>query len=86
MPLQKVLASSALQQVCQALNLADLDALYAAIGEHQVSAQSIVQRLSRELRGGEPEQLPTTATRGVRRSRHRRPSGAPGSTSRASTT
>src|SRR4029077_8909227 len=32
-------------------------------------AQSIVQRLARELRGGEPEQLPTTATIGTRRSR-----------------
>ena len=31
------------------MNLADLDALYAAIGEGQVSAQSIVQRLAREL-------------------------------------
>ena len=33
------------------MNLADADALYAAIGEGQVSAQSIVQRLARELRG-----------------------------------
>jgi GTP pyrophosphokinase len=66
MPLQKVLASSALVQVAGSMNLADVDALYAAIGENQVSAQSIVQRLSRELRGGEGDQLPTTATTGVR--------------------
>jgi guanosine-3',5'-bis(diphosphate) 3'-pyrophosphohydrolase len=69
MPLQKVMASSALAQVAQSMNLADLDALYAAIGENQASAQSVVQRLARELRGGEPEQLPATATRGIRRSR-----------------
>jgi GTP pyrophosphokinase len=69
MPLRKVMASSALAQVAGSMNLVDVDALYAAIGESQVSAQSIVQRLARELRGGEPEQLPTTATRGVRRSR-----------------
>ena len=85
MPLQKVMASSALLEVARSMNLADLDALYAAIGEGQISAQSIVQRLARELRGGEAEQLPTTAARGVRRPR---PGGArpPGSTSRGSTT
>jgi GTP pyrophosphokinase len=76
MPLQKVLGSSALQQVAASMNLADTEALYASIGEHQVSAQSIVQRLSRELRGGEPEQLPTTASTGLRRPRPGRRSTA----------
>ena len=76
MPLQKVLASDALVQVADSMNLADTDALYASIGEHQVSAQSIVQRLARELRGGEPEQLPTTATTGVRAPRPGRRSTA----------
>ncbi len=72
MPLQKVMASTALTQVATAMNLADTDALFAAIGEHQVSAQSIVQRLARELRPGEPEQLPTTATLTARRTRRSR--------------
>ncbi len=76
MPLQKVLGSSALVAVAASMNLSDADALYASIGEHQVSAQSIVQRLSRELRGGEPEQLPTTATTGVRAPRAGRRSTA----------
>jgi guanosine-3',5'-bis(diphosphate) 3'-pyrophosphohydrolase len=66
MPLQKVLGSSALLTVASAINLVDLDALYAAIGEGQVSAKSVVQRLARELRGGELEQLPTTAARRAR--------------------
>src|SRR5271165_964571 len=66
MPLQKIMGSSSLTAVAESMNLVDLDALYAAIGESQVSAQSIVQRLSRQLRGGEVEQLPTTAARGVR--------------------
>src|SRR5271163_1576922 len=52
LPLHKLLGSSALQQVADAMNLADLDALYASIGENQVSAQSIVQRLTKALRGG----------------------------------
>jgi len=69
MPLHKVMSSSALAQVAATMNLADTDALLAAIGEHQASAQSVVQRLARELRPGEPEQLPTTATRAAGRPR-----------------
>ena len=77
MPLQKVLGSAALSAVADAMNLSDVDALYAAIGEHQVSSQSIVQRLGRELHGGEEEQLPTTAAvLGVRRSRTSRKAAA----------
>jgi GTP pyrophosphokinase len=76
MPLQKVLGSSALLTVASAINLVDLDALYAAIGEGQVSAKSVVQRLARELRGGEPEQLPTTAARRARGPRPGRGSAA----------
>src|ERR1700722_9914529 len=76
LPLHKLLGSSALQEVADAMNLVDLDALYAAIGENQVSAQSIVQRLARALRGGEDEQLPTTAIRGTRGPRQGRRTGA----------
>jgi GTP pyrophosphokinase len=43
------------------MNYADLEALHAAIGDGHVSARSVAQRLSRELRGGDHEvQLPTT--------------------------
>ena len=67
------------------MHYADLDALYAAIGEGHVSAKAVVQRLQKELRGGE-EQLPITAARPPR-ARPPRPSGAPPAcTSRASTT
>jgi GTP pyrophosphokinase len=74
LPLHKLLGSTALQQVAEQMNLADLDALYASIGESQVSAQSIVQRLTKVLRSGEAddEQLPTTALPGFSRTR---PSG-----------
>ena len=80
LPLHKLLGSSALQQVADAMNLADLDALYASIGENQVSAQSIVQRLAKALRGGgeADEQLPDDRPAGPRRPapgpphRHRR--------------
>ncbi len=72
MPLHKVMASNALAQVAKGLNLADPDALFAAIGEHQISAQSVVHRLGRELRTGEPEQLPTTATLTATRAKRNR--------------
>jgi GTP diphosphokinase / guanosine-3',5'-bis(diphosphate) 3'-diphosphatase len=62
LPVQRITNSPVLVQVAEALNYADLDALHAAVGESHVSAQSIAQRIARELRGGEHEdQLPSTA-------------------------
>jgi GTP diphosphokinase / guanosine-3',5'-bis(diphosphate) 3'-diphosphatase len=62
LPVQKLANSGVLLRVAETLNYADLDALHAAIGENHVSAQSIAQRVARELRGGEHEvQLPSTA-------------------------
>ncbi|MBV8159533.1 MAG: bifunctional (p)ppGpp synthetase/guanosine-3',5'-bis(diphosphate) 3'-pyrophosphohydrolase [Acidimicrobiia bacterium] len=62
LPVQKVAASAVIPKVAEAMNYADLDALHAAIGEGHVSAKSVAQRISRELRGGDhEEQLPSTA-------------------------
>jgi GTP pyrophosphokinase len=62
LPVQKLANSPVLLGVAETMNYADLDALHAAIGENHVSAQSIAQRVARELRGGEHEvQLPSTA-------------------------
>ncbi|MHB8318321.1 MAG: RelA/SpoT family protein [Acidimicrobiales bacterium] len=72
MPLHKILSSDALAKVSRSLNLSDTDALYAAIGQHQASARSVVQRLLRELGEGEAEQLPATVSR---RERSRRGTG-----------
>ncbi len=72
LPVQKLAGSQVLLGVAEALNYADLDALYAAVGESHVSAQSIAQRVARELRGGEhEEQIPSTARQPRRPSRHR---------------
>ncbi|MGH9077206.1 MAG: RelA/SpoT family protein [Acidimicrobiales bacterium] len=61
LPVQK-LTNAPVLGVAESMNYADLDALYAAIGEAHVSARSIAQRVARELRGGDRElQLPTTA-------------------------
>jgi GTP pyrophosphokinase len=66
LPIQTSMSSGALLAVGAQMNVVDLDGLLAAIGESQVSAQSVVQRLQRELRGGEEESLPTTVARGPR--------------------
>jgi GTP pyrophosphokinase len=66
MPVQSTLTSSSLLAVVEAMNLADVEALFVSIGEGQTSAQSVVQRLARELRGGIDEQMPTTATSSTR--------------------
>src|SRR5262249_38791964 len=62
LPVQKLARSSALSAVVEAMSYADLDALYAAVGEGHVSPRTVVQRVQRELRGGE-EQLPVTVQR-----------------------
>ncbi len=72
LPTQKILASTALEKVAESMNLVDTDALYAAVGERQVSARSIVQRLARELGSGDQEQLPVTGIRTKVTTRHSR--------------
>jgi GTP pyrophosphokinase len=74
LPVQKLTTSPVLVKLAESLNYSDLDALHAAIGENHVSARSVVQRLARELRGGDHEvQLPTTARQPRRRGQ--RPGG-----------
>jgi GTP pyrophosphokinase len=72
LPISTSLSSSALDAVISALNLEDLDALYVSIDSGQISALAVVQRLDRELHGGEAEQLPTTVTKMPRTNRSTR--------------
>jgi GTP pyrophosphokinase len=61
LPVQKLASSAILNGIAEGMNYADLEALHAAIGENHVSAQSIAQRVARDLRDGEhEEQLPST--------------------------
>jgi GTP diphosphokinase / guanosine-3',5'-bis(diphosphate) 3'-diphosphatase len=62
MPVQKLASSSAMSKIAAQLNYTDLETLYAAIGEGHLSAKAVVQRVQRDLRGGE-EQLPVTVQR-----------------------
>ena len=74
LPVQRLARSETVAKVAQVMNYADVDALYAAIGESHVSAKAVAQRIDRELRGGE-EQLPTTVRRPPRALRRHRQVG-----------
>jgi GTP diphosphokinase / guanosine-3',5'-bis(diphosphate) 3'-diphosphatase len=74
LPVQRLQSSSAMSEVASQMGYADLEALHAAIGEGHCSARGVVQRLQRELVGGE-EQLPTTVLQPRRPSARRHPAG-----------
>ena len=74
LPAQKLSGSATLVEVATGLGFADLDALYAAVGEGHTSARAVVQRLQRDGLGP-GVQLPTTAFQ-PRRARSRRPGSA----------
>ena len=70
LPVQKLANSPLLVEVAKGLNYADVEALHVAIGENHVSAQSVAQRVAKELRCGEhEEQLPATIGRPLQPSR-----------------
>ena len=60
LPITTSIGSEAMERVIAQLNLDDIDALLVAVGEHHVSATSVVQRLERELSGDSSDQLPTS--------------------------
>jgi GTP pyrophosphokinase len=64
LPLQRLLGGDALPALVKDLRLTDVSALYVAIGEGQMSAQSVVQRLVQSMGGSEGavEDLAETAT------------------------
>jgi len=53
LPLQRMLGGEALMSLARELAYADISALYAAVGENQVSAQTVVQRLVNAMGGPE---------------------------------
>jgi GTP pyrophosphokinase len=55
LPVREVLAGTQLAEVAAAMNYHDPDTLYAAIGEHHVSARAVVGRVVRVLRELDPE-------------------------------
>jgi GTP pyrophosphokinase len=78
LPLQRLFGGEALATLARDLRFPDVSALYAAVGEHQVSAQSVVHKLVVSLGGteGAVEDIAETAV--PTRDRRRRPAGDPG--------
>jgi GTP diphosphokinase / guanosine-3',5'-bis(diphosphate) 3'-diphosphatase len=76
LPLQRLLGGDALSTLAKDLRHADVTALYAAVGENQISASSIVEKLIAALGGSEGaiEDIAET-TIPMRRPAHRRSSG-----------
>jgi GTP pyrophosphokinase len=81
LPVQQLARGPVLHEIASDLNYADLDGLYAAIGEHHVSGKAIAARVARKVRGVDPENaddetLPTTVHQPRRpKSRKRPPAG-----------
>src|SRR4029079_12505438 len=80
LPLQRLLGGEALSTLAKDLHFADVTALYAAVGENQVSASSIVEKLMAALGGteGAVEDIAETAIPPRRPSPRRSAGGEPG--------
>ena len=78
LPLQRLLTGDALTTIARDLHLADVASLYAAVGESQVSAQSVVQQLvaGSAARRARSRTSPRPPSRPGRRGS--RPAGDPG--------
>ncbi len=63
LPMQRLLSGDALLTIARGLHLTDVSALYAAVGEGHLSAQSVVQKLVAQLGGleGATEDIAETA-------------------------
>jgi GTP pyrophosphokinase len=78
LPVQKLQSGSVLADTAKTMNYADLDALYAAIGENHVSGKAVAARVTKSLRdvGSEQEEtLPTTIHQTRRGRASRGPAG-----------
>ncbi|MGZ4595923.1 MAG: RelA/SpoT family protein, partial [Actinomycetes bacterium] len=75
LPIQRLLTNESLTALAHELRYPDISALYAAVGESHISAQSVVEKLVESLGGedGATEDLAEVTTPGVT---HRRPRSA----------
>ncbi|RZU31462.1 RelA/SpoT family protein [Blastococcus saxobsidens] len=80
LPLQRLLGGEALSTLAKDLRFADVTALYAAVGENQLSATSVVEKLMVALGGSEgaAEDIAETAIPTRRPAPRRSASGDPG--------
>ncbi|PSK97657.1 GTP pyrophosphokinase [Murinocardiopsis flavida] len=79
MPIKRLFSGETLIALARDLRYADVDALYAAVGENQISAQNVVQKLVESMGGieGAAEDIAESALPSMQRVRQR-PVGNPG--------
>ena len=80
LPLQRIITAETLTATAAELRYTDIEALYAAVGEGHVSAQSVVERAVASHGGedGAEEDLAEATVPGTSRGRRRRAGGDPG--------
>ena len=72
LPVKEILDGKALAGIAASMNYGDLDALYTAIGENHVSAQSLVGRVEKVLDEQDPDRQPPRPSTIVQPHRSRR--------------
>ncbi len=78
LPLQRLLSGEALMALARDLRYSDVSALYAAVGERHMSAQSVVHKLIQSMGGVESAEEDIAETAVPTRRRSRRSSADPG--------
>ncbi|HEV7934318.1 MAG TPA: bifunctional (p)ppGpp synthetase/guanosine-3',5'-bis(diphosphate) 3'-pyrophosphohydrolase [Actinomadura sp.] len=78
LPLQRMMSGEALLALARDLRYPDVSALYAAVGEGHVGAQSVVQKLVEALGGAESAEEDLAETAIPTRRKRSRPAGDPG--------
>nr|WP_128222220.1 bifunctional (p)ppGpp synthetase/guanosine-3',5'-bis(diphosphate) 3'-pyrophosphohydrolase [Nocardioides yefusunii] len=66
LPLKRLLSTESLTEAAEHFKIADITALYAAVGENQLSAQAVVKRVVEFHGGAEPEPEDASAISGRR--------------------
>jgi GTP pyrophosphokinase len=77
LPVQKILSTTSLEDIAHELNFATRDALFTAVGEHHLSAESVAGRIAKDMRGPTAERVDVMPTP-VRRHRRRSSGGEVG--------
>ena len=72
MPIKKTIDSEVFSEIAASLNYFDIDSVYAAIGEGNLSPKSLVNRVERSLLASDPEQVKNVSSNVLRARPQRR--------------
>ena len=72
MPIKKTIDSEVFSEIAASLNYFDIDSVYAAIGEGNLSSKSLVNRVERSLLASDPEQVKNASSNVLRARPQRR--------------